>query len=76
MDKRIERILEKQIDAKFTEIMSIESKPEKYQMIDKLDGKVREIRRRNMGVYSLVEYCGQVIIKLANEQNKIIYGEK
>ena len=65
-----------QINSKYTEMMSIESKPEKYQMIDKLDGEVREIRRRNMGVYSVVQYCGQMIIKLAEEQNKIIYGEK
>ena len=65
-----------QINSKYSEMMSIESKPEKYQMIDKLDGEVREIRRRNMGVYSVVQYCGQMIIKLAEEQNKIIYGEK
>jgi len=66
----------KQINSKYTEMLSIKSKQKKYQMIDKLDGEVREIRRRNMGVYSVVQYCGQMIIKLAEEQNKIIYGEK
>jgi len=74
MNNRVQQI-SKQINSKYTEMMSIESKPEKYQMIDKLDGEVREIRRRNMGVYSVVQYCGQIIIKLAEEQNKIIYGE-